>query len=281
MNGRLVFLLVLAACARPGPPAAPAVEVLSGPVAAGPAVPAVTAPIATPGEQMVYRVAIHGLEVGEYAINVGEVTRIDGIETVAVQSSVRTSKVAALLRTVQDDFASWIDRKSGRSVLFTSRELAHPKDAVEERTEARFEGEHVDVLLVRPEGTWSEAQVTHGPGYDIISFLILLRGWEAEPGTRREADVMRSRYVWRAMTVVVGYENLATSMGDLAAVRFDGESVRTRRDGTLDPASERRRWSIWITDDADRVPVKIVAHTDYGALQMELIAYRAGATTAR
>jgi hypothetical protein len=78
---------------------------------------------------------------------------------------------------------------------------------------------------------------------------------------------------------VIGYDNLSTVLGNLPVARYDGEGVRLMRDGTLDPSSDTRRFSIWLTDDADRVPVKLVAKTDYGDVVMALQAYSPGDAT--
>jgi hypothetical protein len=239
----------------------------------------VAAPIATPGEQMIYRISLHGFEVGEYTITVGDIAKVGDADAVVVQSSARTSRIAALLRPVQDEFASWIDRSTGRSLLFTSRETDARGAQIQEQTEARFDGERIAIRVIRPNGEHSEVQTTRDAAYDMTSFLIFLRGWDADVGTRLEADVMRSRYVWRLQVIATGFENLDTELGSLEVARFDGESVRTLRDGTIDPASDRRQWSIWISDDADRVPIKIVARTDYGAVTMEIVSYRPGTTT--
>ena len=67
--------------------------------------------------------------------------------------------------------------------------------------------------------------------------------------------------------------NLAAA-GDVGALKIEGASRRVRRDGTIDPSSDTRRYTMWISDDADRVPVLMVAHTDYGDLRMELAAYQ-------
>ena len=37
-----------------------------------------------------------------------------------------------------------------------------------------------------------------------------------------------------------------------------------------------RHYSIWVSDDADRVPLLLVAKTDYGDVKMEIIDYAAG-----
>ncbi len=54
-----------------------------------------------------------------------------------------------------------------------------------------------------------------------------------------------------------------------------GSSVRLRRDGADDPASERRGFTLWISDDVDRVPLRLRARTDYGDVEMALVDYRA------
>ncbi len=87
---------------------------------------------------------------------------------------------------------------------------------------------------------------------------------------------MRSRFVWRVDVVVAGHGNLVTALGELPVVRFEGEGVRLLRDGTVDPTSDRRRFSIWISDDGDRVPVKLAGHTDYGDVLLLLAAYTPG-----
>jgi hypothetical protein len=49
-----------------------------------------------------------------------------------------------------------------------------------------------------------------------------------------------------------------------------GTPRRTLRDGTIDQKGDTRRYTIWISDDADRVPVQMIAHTDYGDKQVPL-----------
>ena len=72
-------------------------------------------------------------------------------------------------------------------------------------------------------------------------------------------------------------DNLDTAThGNVAVVRYDGEGVRILRNGEIDPESDRRRFSIWISDDADRVPIRLVGKTDYGDVIMDLVQYEPG-----
>jgi hypothetical protein len=244
--------------------------------------PVAQPPLATTGELMVYRVSIHGFELAEYTVAVGEVTTLDGTEVVVVQSAARTTKVAAMLKPIEDSFTSWISRRDGRSLMFTSSERASRVDDRKEVSEARLAATSVAFRVIRGGEEMAEEQIIAGHGgFDLNSFLIFLRGWEAEVGARIDADVVRSRYVWRIQMEVNRFENLSTAMGNLPTVRYDGEGVRLLRDGTVDTDSDRRSFSIWLTDDADRVPVKLVARTDYGDMLMELQAYRPGESTGR
>jgi hypothetical protein len=244
--------------------------------------PSETAPpltvIATPGERMRYRVSIHGLELAEFLIAVGDRTSLDDEDVLVVQATARTTKVAAWLRPEHDEYTSWIRRRDGRPVLFRSAEPESRQSKIVETVDTRFDGGSNRVQVTREDqGTFDEHQVLQYEGFDMLSFLMFLRAWEGEPGAQIAVDITRGRYAWRNRTVVVGFDNLETpTHGNVAVVRYDGEGVRINRDGTVDPTSDRRRFSMWISDDADRVPIRLVGHTDYGDVIMELVAYDAG-----
>ena len=281
----MTAVALVAACGCRPVPVAPATGTMVASAGTNPVLgggPVARPPLAAPGERMLYRVAIHGFELAEYSISVGEETTLEGTEVVVVQSAARTTKVAAMLKPIDDIFTSWISRGDGRSVRFLSSERASKDDDRKEITEARTAAGTVALHVTRGDEVLDEQQAIAGHGgHDLNSFIIFLRGWDGEPGAHMDADVLRSRYVWRVRMKVIGYENLSTVLGNLPVIRFDGEGVRLVRDGTIDPASDVRRFSIWLTDDADRVPVKLVAKTDYGDIKMELLAYSAGTATGR
>lgn len=281
----MTAVAVAAACGCRPAPAAPPAGTMVASAGANPVLgggPVARPPIAAPGELMLYRVSLHGFELAEYSISVGDATTLEGNEVVVVQSAARTTKVAAMLKPIEDIFTSWIDRSDGRSVRFVSSERASKDDERKEITEARTSSGQVTLEVTRGDERVSETQLIAGHGgHDLNSFLVFLRGWEGEQGAHLDADVVRSRYVWRVRVTVGGFDNLSTVLGNLPVARYEGEAVRLVRDGTIDPASDVRRFSIWLTDDADRVPVKLVANTDYGDVKMELLSYRPGEATGR
>lgn len=232
------------------------------------------APLARPGEVMRYTVAIHGLELAEVVMAVGEPTTLDGVNVLPVATMARTTKVAAMLAPEEDHFDSWIDVANGRPVLYRSSEPASRSSKVLEVTEARFGGKEIAIRVEREDlGLATETQAVRTVGHDINSLLVFLRGWEGGVGARLETEVMRSRFAWRAELAVTGYEELDTALGRMPALRIDGEGVRITRDGAVHEQAEKRRFTIWITDDADRVMLRMTARTDYGDIVMSLVEY--------
>jgi hypothetical protein len=242
-----------------------------------------SAPFVTPGERMAYRLTMHELEVASFHIAIGDVSEVEGRQVVLVQTGVAASELVSMVKKVEDSFAAWIDVRTGRPVLFRSSELAGANDQAIETTDAevaRGDGKTFPVRVSRAEGDLVEQQtVSEHALFDMNGFLIALRSWDVTAGTTATADVVRSRYLWRTQVTMAKFETIVTELGELPAVRIDGVSRRLRRDGTLDPSSDTRHYSMWISDDADRVPLAMVAKTDYGDLRMDIVEYLPGSGT--
>ena len=106
--------------------------------------------------------------------------------------------------------------------------------------------------------------------------MIALRSWEGAAGTAAKIEVLRSRFLWSMVVKIGDKEKLATELGELPALRFDAHTFKLTRAGAKDMTSDERDLSIWISDDNDRVPLKLVARTDYGDIKMEIVDYQPG-----
>jgi hypothetical protein len=49
--------------------------------------------------------------------------------------------------------------------------------------------------------------------------------------------------------------------------------VRARPDLTPEPNRPARSFTVWLSDDADRVPLRFSAHTELGEISIELVDY--------
>ncbi|MBA3818639.1 MAG: DUF3108 domain-containing protein [Deltaproteobacteria bacterium] len=242
---------------------------------------AVAPPLVTPGERMTYRLSLRDLELGVYAITVGEITDVDGTPTIVVQSHAKSVGLASMVTKVDDYFTSWIDVATGRSRRF---------EAVENVREDGAEKEHVTVQLAARAGqlvplthhlddgpaTTEQQQVSFADVWDYNAFLVALRAWEGAPGAKITVEVFRSRYLWRIEMVLGEKGTLVTELGELPVLRFDAHSVKLDRAGNKYPNTDERDFSLWISDDDGRVPLKTEAKSDYGTIKMEIVDYQPG-----
>ena len=54
---------------------------------------------------------------------------------------------------------------------------------------------------------------------------------------------------------------------------MDGLSYRARRDLTLESTKAARTFRVWLSDDSDRVPLRVTATTELGEIEMTLSEY--------
>lgn len=274
MRAALLAALLLA-CGHP--PRGPAV---------GPATPAAVslaaaAPLVTPGERMTFRMQLRGVELAAMTLVVGEVTQLDGHDVIVVQSHAQSVGLANLVAAVDDTFTSWIDVTTGRTQRFTVAEFETGSRTNVEHTVASIGQRESDVVPVefalndgepRPE----PQTVSHADIWDFNTFLIALRSWEGKPGTKTSMEAFRSRWMWQLDVQIGGRETLSTELGEMPALRFDAHGYRLHRTGKRDAGSETRDFSIWISDDDGRVPLKVKAKTDYGDVTLDIVDYQPG-----
>ena len=84
----------------------------------------------------------------------------------------------------------------------------------------------------------------------------------------------------RVEIVFAGSDTIKTSLGHNAAIRIEGTATRLTR--ALSPHHTRapRKFTLWMSDDAYRLPLRVEARTEYGPVEVELVAYERGESPA-
>lgn len=204
---------------------------------------------------------------------VGEVTPVEGKQAVVLQAVAESVGLAARVKPVRVEFTSWIDVASGLPLLFRAAEA-------QEIVEARFTklaDKKFPISTQEPDAPEKiEMQTTNGQPLELLGVLLLLRSWDSRVGGSSTFEAVRSSYMWRMQATLVARESIATELGELPTVKFDAVSRRLMRDGSIDQGTEPRKFSVWISDDAERVPLLMVAETDYGDIKIEIVDYVAG-----
>jgi len=240
-------------------------------------------PLVTPGERMTYRVQLQGVELASYELAVGDVTDVGGKKAVVVQGHAKAVGLVKMVANIDDKFTSWIDVTTGRPLRFTTDEYATKSEDIEHSVAdiAGRKGEMLPIAFhMNDQAETPEPQKVQLPEvWDYNSFLVALRAWEGGAGSKVTAEVLRSRFLWHVEMTIHGKDKIPTQIAQLnevPALRFDGHTYKLTRQGGKFPDSDERDFSVWISDDAGRVPLKIVTRTDYGDVTMEITDYQAG-----
>jgi hypothetical protein len=270
----LGVVLAVAACGPKGPSkATPKGEVSGLPV--GP-------PLATPGEKMSYRLTLKGVELGTYLFAVGDVVDLNGAKTVVVQAQAKSGGLASLVADIDDRFTSWVDIKTGRPRRFEVFEHADRKSKDIDHIVIDFGKRDGNVIPVQyAVNDETEMKVVNQPVtfpevWDYNAFLLAVRSWEADKGSTAKLEVFRSRYIWRVTITRGGKGTLVTELGELPVVRFDAVTTKIDRNGQRYAGQEDRNFTLWISDDDGRVPLKLDATSDFGSISMAIVAYEPG-----
>jgi hypothetical protein len=196
------------------------------------------------GEHLMYVGRFRDITVGRARVAVGDAGWIDGKPAIIVRTRAQTEGAVSLVTELAYDLTTTIDLEAQRPLRTV------------EAWNVVFRGERDER---HKERAWLDAW-----NQDVHSALAMARGWRSRPGDRT------------AMTVNFGHFELETDMWDAGreviqtmnrpAVRYEGIVF------------ERFPFTAWISDDADRVPLRLKADTKWGSIDVELEDYLAPAS---
>src|SRR5262249_17618036 len=202
-----------------------------------------------------------------------EIGNYDGHRAVVVKSRAATTGAAALIKKVVDEASTTIDVDTGRPLAFESLFAMGARSTT---AKATFVGNRAEITYMRNDETKPHTlRVDYGrvTAYDAHSAMAVLRGWKATPGTSRSVFVAGGRRLWRVDGRSAGEGTIGSVLGNRRAIRFDGASYRARANLSLESDAPTRTFSVWLSDDADRVPLRVTASTELGDVVIELTEY--------
>jgi hypothetical protein len=227
-----------------------------------------------PGESMSFEVRLGGVLLGEAALAVGQLGDFNGRRAITVHSKIGTTGAARLLRPIDDEATTIIDMDTGTPIRLDTHVLMSGQETT---TTAIFSAGQV-VVDVRRVGAASVQPFTFAfgklPTHDAHSAMADLRGWRPEVGASRTVWLVGGRRLWRVDLSYVGHASIATPDGNRDADRLDGTAYRVHPDQRIDDSRAPRRFSVWISTDADRVPLRVTAGMELGDVEITLAEYQ-------
>jgi Protein of unknown function (DUF3108) len=226
-----------------------------------------------PGEAMSFEVRLGGILAGEAQLAVGQPGRVDGHRAITVRSRIATAGAVALFKAVSDEATTVIDLDRAAPIQMISDVTVK---GVDYHAVVAFHGPTIEVSSSRSnhDGV-SHRRFAFGTvvGHDTHSAMAAMRGWDVPPGTVRTLWVMGGKRIWKSRITFAGRETIHSRFGNRAAVRLDGIAWRALDNLKVNPHLKPREFSVWLSDDADRVPLRVVARTELGNIVIELTDY--------
>jgi hypothetical protein len=192
-----------------------------------------------PGEAMEYQVALRGVTVGRVQVAVGQPGWIEGRHAIIVRSRGTSAGLLSLIKNLRWELTTTLDLATGLPI----RELE------ESWLEADGEPEHD-----RSERDWGSDR-----GYNLHAAAGALRGWRSREGQRATFEVTIDHFA-----VDVELWDAAREWAPGAkqpAVHYDGIAL------------DKYSFSVWISDDEARVPLRLATGTKWGDVTVELVDY--------
>jgi hypothetical protein len=225
------------------------------------------------GESFSFEVTFKGIEGGRARMAIGEPTVVDGRRVLAVRAEMESSGLVAIVKSIRDDSATWLDADTGLP-LRSESDASTSGRQVHMVTTFDHPGRRADTVLTR---NGKERKVgrrlPEGETYDPLAAMLVLRGWDAPVGTRGLMHSFSGRTLWRSELVVEAKEVLKTKLGKLPALRTSGVAYRLLSSGAVDQRKPPRRFTVWVSDDEWRIPLRVVAVTEMGDVVVEATSY--------
>ncbi len=193
-------------------------------------------------EELTMDLRLRGLSIGRLRVAVGEPGEIAGRRVVIVRSVVDSAGLLSLVKDLTWELETTLDLDSGFPIEESSRYSARVDGADERGADSR---------------SFRAGEMLH----NFHSMALAVRGWNPDDGDRVELRVN----IFGRFRVRLHMAGRAYDRGfGRPVVRFDG-SARIGRD---------HAFSVLVTDDASRVPLRVEFDSELGRFSAVLIRYR-------
>ena len=219
---------------------------------------AVAAPFSV-GEKLEYEVSWSSfLVAGELILETKARTSVDGVDSYHVNATAQSVGLVNLtvmkVKEVYDSFINASTLQPFRAEKNSRRGKKRTQGVIrldQQNGKATLEdGRGVEI----PQGT-----------YDLASLLYAIRAMDITPGRSHNFTLIEDGKLYNLSVTVEGREKLTTRTGTYNVVKLSTRAVGNR--SNKDPY----KLKIFITSDAQRLPVLIVAEPSWGEVRVDLI----------
>lgn len=187
---------------------------------------------------------------------------------VTVLGQAEAVGLARVFTQLRDDYRIVIDADT-----LMPRRMEIVETGLRERTvRADFAGERTVIQLSsRARGESRLSGPRYGQARDPVAAFLVMRAAPLRDGDRLDLVVLDGAALYDGHVDVVGREGLTIDGRERAAIRI--RCTGRRIDGKV--LGKPREATLWLSDDAARVPLRLVGETDLGEARVELTSHEA------
>ncbi len=237
------------------------------------------------GESFRAEVYLDGVVAGVGELSVGARCTIDGRPILPVATKGRSAGIIKVFQSASSDVVTLMDAETSLPVeAHWDMTLGERRQVIDQLfSESMFRYRQDRETADKPKRTSfgeSKLPVDDVP-HDAHTSLGFLRRWQPPAGTRGHLYVVYGRYTWRADLTYRGEELVETPLGKQRASRLDGLATKLLGKG-LKPSqlTPRRPFSMWISDDERRIPLRVLVETALAKVTIDIVGYDRSAAIA-
>ena len=233
-------------------------------------------PLLIPGEEFRYNLSLRGIVGGQATVSVGQPANHSGHQGIQLHSTVETVGIVAFVKEIRDDILAWVDLKTGlpfdsvASVKFGAKEaLVQTQFADGKGGSFVFDYErkgrsNIQLKQTIPQNLFAQ---------DIHGAMGVFRAWDVKHNQQGEMYLLSGRRIWRGRFKVTKKHKIKLPFGKFKAIRVDGTAQKMSLSFKEDRRKKPRHFSVWLSDDQNRLPLLVLAKTEYGDVRVELVEY--------
>lgn len=221
------------------------------------------------GESMTFSVRLTGVDGGRAALSVGKPRWKKGRQTIVLRGLGETVPFISAFSRMQEDLVTRIDLGG----LFPLHTRSDRLKGDKRRNLETDYGRITRQTIQKSGRTFRRNRRISRPVFDPISALFLLRSLSLEPGSKISLTVLSSTALYRADLKIAGRERILGHLGAKDAIRINGVAHRILDDGRPRSGKKPRRFSIWLSADDARIPLKLKGETDLGLVEAKLTSH--------
>lgn len=218
------------------------------------------------GETLTYEVRFLGVSAGTAILSVNDPITFNGYEVYPILSTVQSNDFVSFFYPVNDRVESYVDAKE----LYSHR-INIKQHQGKRKRKKQIEFDQVKHKAVQIKDDQREIFDIPPKVNDFLSSLYYFRAQDSiEVGRSVFVDVHEGEKNWKLEIRVLGKETVTTPMGTFETIKTQ---ATPRYEGIF---LSKGDLYMWMTDDPQRIPVKIESKIKVGQISISLVSRQGG-----